>query len=120
MPVSSRNPRSLPVVWTEAWGHYRGALERVLHAFKYERHDFFAAPLAELIEATLRARGDVAFDAVAPVPMHRSKLRRRRVTTEDLQRPEVIWVERERLLVSCNGLRILLFVDERAREIAIE
>src|SRR5881275_484400 len=24
----------LPVGWTEAWGHYRGALERVLHAFK--------------------------------------------------------------------------------------
>ena len=67
----------LPVGWTEAWGHYRGALERVLHAFKYERHDFFAAPLAALIESTLRARGDVAFDAVAPVPMHRSKVRRR-------------------------------------------
>jgi len=67
----------LPVGWTEAWGHYRGALERVLHAFKYERHDFFAAPFAELIETTLRARGDLAFDAVVAVPMHRSKLRRR-------------------------------------------
>lgn len=67
----------LPVAWTEAWGHYRGALERVLHAFKFERHDFFAAPLAELIESTIRARGDVAFDAVVPVPMHRSKERRR-------------------------------------------
>jgi ComF family protein len=67
----------LPVAWTEAWGHYRGALERVLHAFKYDRHDFFAAPLAELMDSTLRARGDVAFDAVVPVPMHRSKLRRR-------------------------------------------
>lgn len=68
---------ALPVGWTEAWGYYRGALERVLHAFKYERHDFFAAPLAGLIESTLRARGDLAFDAVVPVPMHRSKLRRR-------------------------------------------
>jgi len=67
----------IPVGWTEAWGHYRGALERVLHAFKYERHDFFAAPLAELVETTLRARGDVAFDAIVPVPMHRTKLRRR-------------------------------------------
>jgi ComF family protein len=64
----------LPVEWTEAWGHYRGALERVLHAFKYERHDFFAAPLAELVESTLPDRD---FDAVVPVPMHRSKLRRR-------------------------------------------
>jgi len=64
----------LPVEWTEAWGHYRGALERVLHAFKFERHDFFAAPLAELVESTLPDRD---FDAVVPVPMHRSKLRRR-------------------------------------------
>ena len=67
----------LPVGWTDAWGYYRGPLERVLHAFKFERHDFFAAPLAWLIETTLRARGDLAFDAVVPVPMHRSKLRRR-------------------------------------------
>ena len=67
----------LPVAWSEAWGYYRGPLERVLHAFKYERHDFFAAPLAELVESTLRARGDLAFDDVVPVPMHRSKLRRR-------------------------------------------
>jgi ComF family protein len=64
----------LPVAWTEAWGHYRGALERVLHAFKFERHDFFAAPLAELMESTLPERD---FDAVVPVPMHRSKLRKR-------------------------------------------
>lgn len=67
----------LPVGWTEAWGYYRGTLERVLHAFKFERHDFFAAPLAGLMETTLRARGDVAFDAVVPVPMHRAKRRRR-------------------------------------------
>jgi ComF family protein len=62
----------LPVGWTEAWGHYRGALERVLHAFKFERHDFFAAPLAELMILP-----DVKFDRIVPVPMHRSKLRRR-------------------------------------------
>jgi ComF family protein len=67
----------LPVDWTEAWGHYRGTLERVLHAFKYERHDFFAAPLAELMETILRRRADTAFDAIVPVPMHRSKRRRR-------------------------------------------
>jgi ComF family protein len=67
----------LPVGWTEAWGYYRGALEQVLHAFKFERHDFLATPLAGLIETTLRARDDVSFDVVVPVPMHRSKLRRR-------------------------------------------
>ncbi|MEO6259291.1 MAG: double zinc ribbon domain-containing protein, partial [Thermoanaerobaculia bacterium] len=25
----------IPVEWTEAWGAYRGALERVLHSFKF-------------------------------------------------------------------------------------
>src|ERR1700738_301258 len=59
----------LPVGWTEAWGQYRGSLERLLHAFKFERHDFLDAPLAELLESVVR---DVAFDAIVPVPMHRS------------------------------------------------
>lgn len=67
----------LPVGWTEAWGHYRGSLERLLHAFKFERHDFLDDALSELIEAVLRARGDLDFDAIVPVPMHRSKLRQR-------------------------------------------
>lgn len=66
-----------PVEWTEAWGGYRGALERVLHAFKFERHDFFSAPLAELVEERLRARGDLDFDVIVPVPLHRARLRRR-------------------------------------------
>ncbi|HKB78832.1 MAG TPA: ComF family protein [Thermoanaerobaculia bacterium] len=67
----------LPVGWTEAWGHYRGSLARLLHAFKFERHDFLDAPLAELLESTLRERGDLDFDAVVAVPMHRAKLRQR-------------------------------------------
>jgi ComF family protein len=64
----------LPVDWTEAWGHYRGALERLLHAFKFERHDFLDAPLAGLLAGVLRDRD---FDRLVPVPMHRSKLRSR-------------------------------------------
>lgn len=64
----------LPVEWTEAWGHYRGSLERVLHAFKFERHDFLDASLAELIADTLRDR---EFDAIIAVPMHASKVRSR-------------------------------------------
>jgi ComF family protein len=64
----------LPVAWCDAWGHYRGALESVLHAMKFERHDFFAEPLSGLLAETLR---DADFDAIVPVPMHRSKLRRR-------------------------------------------
>jgi ComF family protein len=64
----------LPVAWCAAWGHYRGALERVLHALKFRRHDFFAEPLGELLHATLP---DAGFDAVVPVPMHQAKLRKR-------------------------------------------
>ena len=67
----------LSVDWTEAWGHYRGSLERLLHAFKFERHDFLDGALSELLEERIRARGDAAFDAIVPVPMHRKKLRRR-------------------------------------------
>ena len=67
----------IPVDWTEAWGSYRGALERVLHAFKFQRHDFFSDPLAGLIEENVLRRGDLEFDVVIPVPMHRAKARRR-------------------------------------------
>jgi len=67
----------LPVRWSDAWGHYRGGLERVLHAFKFSRHDFLDRALAALLEETLRLRGDLDFDVVVPVPMHRRKERRR-------------------------------------------
>jgi ComF family protein len=75
----------LPVGWTDAWGHYRGALERVLHAFKFQRHDWFSEPFADALRELVLARGDAAFDAafdapfdaVVPVPMSRAKLRRR-------------------------------------------
>ena len=52
-------------------------MERVLHALKFERHDFLSAALASLLEETVRARGDLAFDALVPVPMARGKERRR-------------------------------------------
>lgn len=67
----------LPVGWTEAWGHYRGALERVLHAFKFKRHDWFSDPFADALRDLVVARGETHFDAVVPVPMSRAKLRRR-------------------------------------------
>lgn len=67
----------LPVAWCRSWGHYRGGLARVLQALKFRRHDFLATPLAELLAGMLVDRGDVAFDAVVPVPMHRRKRRRR-------------------------------------------
>jgi ComF family protein len=67
----------LPVAWTEAWGHYRGSLERLLHAFKFAGHDFLDEPLAALLDDVIGARVDLDFDAVVAVPMHRSKLRQR-------------------------------------------
>lgn len=67
----------LPVGWCDAWGEYKGSLERLLHAFKFERHDFLDSSLATLLEEAMRARGDFAFDAIVPVPMHRTKERRR-------------------------------------------
>lgn len=65
------------VEWAEAWGHYRGGLEPVLQAFKFGQHDFLAGPLSERLAETYRRRMDTDFDAVVPVPMHRSRLRRR-------------------------------------------
>lgn len=69
--------KPLPVDWCDAWGEYRGTLEPVLQALKFERHDFLDVPLAKLLEETLRERGDLAFDAVVPVPMAPAKQRRR-------------------------------------------
>jgi len=65
------------LVFCDAWGRYGGALERVLHAFKFEKHDFLDDPLASLLEALIVERGDSAFDAVVPVPMSRAKERKR-------------------------------------------
>lgn len=67
----------LPLEWCEAWGLYEGPLVPMVTALKYRRHDFLDDTLAGLMEEALRARGDLAFDAVAPVPMPRAKERRR-------------------------------------------
>ena len=58
----------------DAWGRYSGSLEKVLHAFKFERHDFLDDPLAALLEELIEAP---AFDAIVPVPMSRAKERKR-------------------------------------------
>jgi ComF family protein len=67
----------LPLDWCDAWGEYDGGLARLLHALKFQRHDFLDDALASLLEETLRVRGDLAFDAIAGVPMSRSRERRR-------------------------------------------
>lgn len=67
----------LPLDWCEAFGEYRGTLERLLHALKFEHHDFLDDALAALLAETLHARGDLAFDTIVAVPMARAKQRRR-------------------------------------------
>lgn len=67
----------LPVGWCDAWGVYAGPLAALVQTFKYDRHDFLDDVLAGLLEEVLRARGDLAFDAIVPVPMHPAKVRRR-------------------------------------------
>ena len=66
-----------PLDWCDAWGEYRSGLEPLLHAFKFGRHDFLAAPFGGLVHETLAERGDLAFDALVPVPMSRGRQRRR-------------------------------------------
>lgn len=64
----------LPVEWCEAWGEYRDSLEKVLHALKFEKHDFLDDALAPLLEEAMRDRG---FDVVLGVPMSAAKERKR-------------------------------------------
>ncbi len=97
----------LPVGWTEAWGHYRGSLERVLHAFKFERHDFLDAPLAELLESVLRDRADLDFDGVVPVPMHHAKLRQRGYNQAELLARAL----GRRLQIPCDGALLRKTID---------
>ncbi|HEX8617262.1 MAG TPA: phosphoribosyltransferase family protein [Thermoanaerobaculia bacterium] len=74
----------LPLDWCDAWGEYRGALERLLLALKFERHDFLDDALARLLHETLTARGDTAFDAIVAVPMSPARERRRGYNQSEL------------------------------------
>ena len=90
----------LPVEWCDAWGEYGGSLERLLHALKFERHDFLDDALASLLEERLRARDDLAFDAVAAVPMHRRKERKRGYNQAELLARALA----RRTGIECEGL----------------
>jgi ComF family protein len=74
--------------WIDAWGRYDGALERVLQAFKFQRHDFLAADLATLLYDTYVERGE-EFDLITAVPMHRSRERRRGYNQAELLATEL-------------------------------
>jgi len=89
----------LPVGWTAAWGHYRDGLERLLHAFKFGRHDFLDDALADLLLEAIERRGDRDFDVVVPVPMHRSKERRRGYNQAELLAQQVSRKTR----IACDG-----------------
>jgi len=101
----------LPVAWADAWGHYRGSLERVLHAFKFEKHDFLDDPLSELVENLIRARGDLEFDAVVAVPMHRKKLWQRGYNQAELLSRALA----RRLRVRCEPALLFKRIDRAAQ-----
>ena len=85
----------LPLGWCDAWGHYTGGLEKLLHAFKFGKHDFLDDAFASLLEETLRER---EFDGIVPVPMSRAKERRRGYNQAEL----LAWALSKRLGVRCD------------------
>ncbi len=101
----------LPVQWCDAWGEYRGSLERLLGALKFERHDFLDDALASLLEETLRERGDLEFDAIVAVPMTSAKERRRGYNQADLLGRALS----RRLGVGCD-MTLLVRAGERATQ----
>ena len=101
----------LPLEWCEAWGEYRAGLEAVLHAFKFERHDFLDDPLSGLLEDVVRCRGDLAFDAVVPVPMSRAKLRRRGYNQAELLARSLA----NRLKIDCDPNLLLKTVEKETQ-----
>ncbi|HEY5609744.1 MAG TPA: phosphoribosyltransferase family protein [Thermoanaerobaculia bacterium] len=115
--------RETSLDWIDAWGDYSGGLERVIHAFKFERHDFLSGPLAGLLFETWSSRADAEFDAVVPVPMHRKKLRRRGYNQAELLARGLArrtGIRLERRMLESTGLRetqSTLARDERAANV---
>jgi len=61
-----------------AVGRYQGALQEAIHALKYHRSPLLAAPLGGLLSVCGgQMLADTSYDAVIPVPLHPSRLRRR-------------------------------------------
>ena len=76
-----------PFAWSQALGQYDGTLLQAIHRLKYDGKAALAAPLGRLLARSLetpsplfdpqRPQDRPAFDAVVPVPLHPSRLRRR-------------------------------------------
>ncbi|GIX47572.1 MAG: amidophosphoribosyltransferase [Candidatus Tectimicrobiota bacterium] len=67
-----------PFERARAVGLYRGTLREILHLAKYQGVYGLLAPLAELLQAQFAFHwGDIALDALVPVPLHRQRLRQR-------------------------------------------
>ena len=76
-----------PFAWSQALGQYDATLLRALHRLKYDGKVALALPLGRLLARSLEAPSPLfdlkrsqdlpAFDAVVPVPLHPSRLRRR-------------------------------------------
>ena len=60
-----------------AWGPYEGDLRKILLEFKYAGLKTLAGPLSELLCGTIESGFNVPFDWIAPVPLHRNRLRER-------------------------------------------
>ena len=101
----------LPVDWCDASCHYRGTMEPVLAALKFHRHDFLDDALGSLLEETLRARDDLAFDAIVAVPMPRSKERRRGYNQAELLGRALA----QRIGMACD-MNLLTRREERATQ----
>lgn len=67
----------LETSWIDSWGRYDSGLAKVLHAFKFRGHAFLADPLSDLLVMAFHRRGGSRFDVLVPVPMTRSKERKR-------------------------------------------
>jgi len=108
-----------PLEWTDSWGHYQGSLEAVLLALKFRGHDFLAELLSDHLLERLIERPDVRFDALVPVPLHRTRLRRRgfnqaELLARGLEKRTAIPVRRMLRKVRDNEAQSML--PRRARE----
>lgn len=67
-----------PFERARAVGLYRGVLQHVIHAMKYQRIYALLRPLADLLQSQFHDHwGDALPDLLVPMPLHRRRLRQR-------------------------------------------